>query len=203
MKRIFPILFLTFFWASAFAQSEFSKWSLRMNYQDETMHNYSSAKLPDLYGLNTVHSHFSGWTLGVQRNLRLDKHFELSLGINYTKKMHLISNSRFSVPLLKQVDKGFQYHYFSLPVTLKFKNPSPFQPILTLEGGFRFAKSGLNQVPGVFFRPPGNTFLSITPGVEIALSKKIKLTLGLSYANYSFTRNIWSLAPRIGLKINF
>lgn len=190
------------------AQNESAKWNFNFNYLTESYYQYSGPyeNFSDLLGPGEYFSQFRGWAVGVDRRILSMKNFDLTTGIQFSKRSHIVSDSRLSSPIQKAELKVGNHYFLSAPISLKYTKSKIVQPGLVIEPGFRIFNQDSGNSVGHLFRGPGQNFLKIMPGVDIKISNRIKLFVGMSYTNYNLfgpQTSHWAGGLQVGIKINF
>ena len=148
----------------------------------------------------------SGFTLGLERKIHSAKNLVFLMGLDYSQKVNFFRSSGSLEGFGKGVHKGLTQHYLSLPMRVRYTKSKLIQPYFELMVGRRIGQSGKEDNLERLFRPLGKSFLSMGTGLEIQLSSKVSLSLGLQVkGNEFFNRctNHWSKGALIGLRVRF
>ncbi len=193
---------LTLLCTFVLAQETGEKWRLKFDLGNESY--VSSAN--DDYIKSLGRPSFGGFTLGVERKIYDTRNLTLSLGLDYTQKINFFRSNGSLNGFENVIHKGLTHHYLSIPIRIKYAKSDLIQPYFELMAGGRIGKSGQNSDLEKLFRPLESSFISLGTGVEIALSKKISLNLGVQLsANelLSGDPKPWSKGFQIGVRIAF
>jgi hypothetical protein len=203
--RYFFTLVLCLITLDFYAQTEPDQWHFKFHYQDESYRQYSGPyEIPDLFGPGRYYSHFRGWSAGAERLILSKRNFDLYTGISFSKKSHILSQNQLTSPFIRAELNGLHHYYLSVPVTLKYTKNRIIQPGLVIEPGFRLFSHGTMNSVSYLMRGPGTDFVKIMPGIDISVSQRVKVFLGMSYTGYNvFGRtNLWAGGLQVGLTVN-
>ena len=184
------------------AQETEEKWRLKFDLGNESY--LSSAVDNDLDALGR--SSFTGFTLGVQRKIYDTRNLTFSLGLDYAQKINFFRSNGTSPIFDRGFHKGLTHHYLSIPIRIKYTKSDLIQPYFELVAGGRIGKSGQNADLKKLFRPLESSFISLGTGVEIALSKKISLSLGVYLSANELLSGgpkPWSKGFQVGVRVAF
>ncbi len=201
MKQYTLWLILALSSTTLFAQDKPSKWNLTFDILDESLILNKELRTPERFG----HSRFRGWSLGLHRDIFSTRNFDLSAGLEYSYRRHVVTRQS-SLLSRRALPSGVRAHYLAIPVTLRPKTKGRVTPQLQVSAGTMIYEQTGHPHTSAFFRPPGVDFLSLKPSVDVRISKHISLSLGANFTahnmfNYRTTK--WSFGPQIGLRIKF
>ena len=195
MNKYSSLLLLSLISTLSYSQRSNSPLTMRLAIQTEWYANQDYRNNRDDAGF----SFFNGAAIGLSYRIINRQKVTLDLGLDYNYKSKVFRKS--SSPFSDKFDagKGRQYHYLTLPATVRVHPTRKISPFI--EASFSKlifsgeGNSGLNIAhPG-----PGWSYLTIAPGAEFKLNSTIHLIGQMNFNAYNlFSATRWSYAPRLG-----